>query len=160
MNTVDAIYRLCLSLLVVFFAVIIYAISDGALEHPARNIEGVWEEVEWVYERVDRAGSSLVEKDALRTRLKNEISEDLIIHKSETWKFNRDNTLTLMKKDKNPVTLEWRLKGRGHILKLKHESGALEFYQIRELDRDEMILHFENDIHARGIVKIVFKKVK
>lgn len=160
MNFVDISYKSVLALLIIFLGVILYVMLNGALNHPERDLEGVWKEVEWVYEKVDRTRSVSTEKQALRSRMKNEITEDLIIHKSETWEFKRKGKLLLTKENKDPIELSWRLKGRGHILKLEHENGALEFYQIRHLNSDKMVLHFDNNVHARGIVKIVFKKIK
>lgn len=161
MNFIGIVTKSVILFVVVFFMYLLYSILIGNLEHPERELLGLWDEVEWTYEKVDRSrGSSSVQKEALKDRLKNQITADLFIHKSETWEFKEDGVLNLVKKDGTRERLKWYMKGRGHILKIKHRSGALEFYQIRELKDDKMILHFENDIHARGIVKIVFKKIK
>lgn len=134
----------------------------GKLSHPEKEIIGLWKETEWTYEKADQLrgarGSSAVEKDLIRSNLKNEITENLVIHTSESWDFKEDRTLLLTKEDGTTEQLKWHMKGRGHILKLKNESGQLEFYQIRKLGNRKLILHFENDIHARGIVKIVFER--
>ena len=144
-----------------FFLFLFWAVVTDRLEHPESELLGTWKEIEWTYEKVDLArGSSSIQKDILRERLKHQITEDLVIHKSETWHFNKDGSLVLKRKDGKEEKLNWRLKGRGHILKLKHKNSSLEFYQIRSLNDDELILHFENDNHARGIVKIIFKKIK
>lgn len=161
MTVINVLNKIVYLLLISFVVVIIVAVARGALEHPERELVGVWKEVEWTYEKVDRSrGSSAVQKDILRDRLKNQITEDLIIHKSETWEFKKNGDLILKKSKMDDVTLKWYMKGRGHILKMKHNSGALEFYQIRSISDDELVLHFENDNHARGIVKIVFKRIQ
>lgn len=161
MNTVNIVTKIVVVGIIGFFLFIVITILTAGLEHPERELRGLWEEVEWTYEKVDRSrGSSAVEKDVLRERLKNQITKDLIIHKSETWEFDKSGKLFLTKENNIKDTLNWYMKGRGHILKLKHSNGALEFYQIRELNANQMVLHFENDNHARGIVKIVFKKIR
>lgn len=161
MNIVSIVTKLVVVGIVGFFLVIFYSLFSGKLEHPELELRGLWKEVEWTYEKVDRSrGSSAVQKDELRERMKNQITKDLIIHKSENWEFTKDGKLFLTKENNKRDTLDWYMKGRGHILKLKHSNGALEFYQIRELDSEQMVLHFENDNHARGIVKIIFKKIR
>lgn len=143
-----------------FFLMLIWAVIIGDLNHPEKEIIGTWKEVEWHYDKVDRLkGSSAVQKDNLQNELKNQISENLIIHKSEKWIIKSNGELELIKKNGDLEKVKWRLKGRGHILKLIHENGQLEFYHIHKMSTNKLILHFENDNHARGIVKIIFEKI-
>ena len=129
------------------------------MEHPEQQLIGKWQEVEWVYDKVDvNQNSSLAEKRALKNDLRHQVSENLIIHKSEVWEFKDDGDLILKKENGEIETLKWRLKGRGHILKLRHSDDVLEFYQIKSLGKDSLTIHFENDNHARGIIKIVFSR--
>jgi hypothetical protein len=143
-----------------FFLVLIWSVIAGDLNHPEKEIVGTWKEVEWHYDKVDKLkGSSAIEKDNLKHELKNQISENLIIHESEKWIIKSDGTIELVKKNGEIEKVKWRLKGRGHILKLIHEDGNLEFYHIHKMSKDKLVLHFENDNHARGIVKIIFEKI-
>lgn len=161
MNIISIVTKLVFVAIIGFFLVILYNVIAGNLEHPESRLLGQWKEVEWTYEKVDRSrGSSAIQKSELREKLKNQITRDLFIHKSETWEFTESGKLFLTKEENIRDTLDWYMKGRGHILKLKHFNGALEFYQIRELSSNYMILNFENDNHARGIVKIVFEKIR
>jgi hypothetical protein len=132
------------------------------IDHPEKLLIGKWKEVEWHYDKVDRGaqGSSFVQKGYIQNRLKEEITGELFIHQAEEWHFYPDGNLELLKMNNETEMLSWRLKGRGHILKLKHTENMLEFYQIRVLNKDEMILNFENDLHARGIIEIRFKRIK
>lgn len=127
----------------------------GKLKHPEKAILGTWKEVSWNYELVDSSKNELSDLD---TSLEHDIFKDLIIHKSENWNFNPNSKLVLQKENQDPVNLKWKLKGRGHILKLSYAGKTMEYYQIKELTDKRMVLHFENDVHARGIVKIVFEK--
>lgn len=123
-------------------------------QHPEILLRGHWKEIAWNYERVDKINKQL----DLDDEVKQEISKNLMIHQTEKWIFKKNSKLILKAKNKTTY-LKWKLKGRGHILKLKYENGMNEFYQIKELTKNKLILHFENDIHARGIVKISFKKL-
>jgi hypothetical protein len=125
-------------------------------QHPEILLRGEWKEVSWNYERVDKKGQET--QLNLDDEVKQEISKNLIIHQTEKWEFKKGSTLILKAKGGNKTKLKWRLKGRGHILKLIYNDGMKEFYQIKELTKDKLVLHFENDIHARGIVKIIFTK--
>ena len=133
----------------------------GSVAHPEVLLKGTWKEISWTYDRVDLPQSTDSTVDGfLEEQIKSEITKDLIIHKSETWTFDERANLFLTKEGNQNETLNWRLKGRGHILKLLHSDGVHEFYQIKELTDDKMVLHFENDMHARGIVRIEFEKLR
>jgi hypothetical protein len=133
--------------------------ASGQLQHPEKAILGTWTEVSWHYEIAD---SKAVKKKRAHpdadNSLEHEVFSNLIIHKSEQWNFDRKTGLTLQKEKRSPVRLKWRLKGRGHILQLTYAGDTVENYQIRELTDKRMVLHFENDVHTRGIIKIVFAK--
>ncbi len=135
-------------------------VFSGHLSHPETSLLGTWKEVSWTYEKVDLPEKRDTSSDGfLEEQLKNEISKDLIIHKSEYWTFDREAGLRLSKKGAADQNLNWRLKGRGHILKIKHDDSIHEVYQIKELSDKKLVLHFENDMHARGIVRIEFEKI-
>jgi len=136
-------------------------VFSGHLSHPENSLLGTWKEVSWTYEKVDLPEIRDTSSDGfLEEQLKNEISKDLIIHKSEFWTFERNAGLKLSKKGQDDQQLSWRLKGRGHILKIKHDDSIHEVYQIKELSANKLVLHFENDMHARGIVRIEFEKIR
>lgn len=134
---------------------------QGEIRHPEKLIQGTWKEVAWRYDKHDKLdGNSKEHTIHINEELKENISEGLHIRQSETWIFKDNAQLTLKKKKENPISLRWRMKGRGHILALNYGNQNKEYYQIQKLTKDEMILHFENDTHTRGIVQIIFKKVK
>ncbi len=144
---------------VVFGGLLTSAILSGNFEHPEKAILGSWKESSWTYEIVDsksaKKDSTLTEKNPT---LEHDVFSQLIIHKSEQWNFGRNSSLVLDKQNQRPVKVKWNLKGRGHILKLTYAGDTIEYYQIKELTDKRMVLHFENDVHAKGIVKIVFTK--
>lgn len=127
---------------------------------PEQNILGSWEEVAWEYEKVEKDNNDgLVTSMSISESIKREIIESLIIHEAETWEFLPDGKLRLDKKDHITTPLEWNLKGRGHVLKLRHPDDKTEYYNLQKVNDEEMVLYFNSDIKAKGIVKMVFKRV-
>ncbi|MBX2978087.1 MAG: lipocalin family protein [Flavobacteriales bacterium] len=132
--------------------------SLSIVVHPEARLAGTWKEVAWSYEKVDHDPNGAGISSFFDNQLRSEISKDLIIHDSETWTFHKDRTLTLSKSGQANTRLKWNLKGRGHILGIEHASDQQEHYQIRELTDDRLVLHFNNDMIVRGIVKIEFER--
>lgn len=121
--------------------------------NPEKQIIGIWQEVDWDYE------NSYSVKDDSSHMVKAEISKDLIIHEAETWRFLPNGVLQLSG-EKGYENLEWRVKGRGHILQLKHAKTRIENYNIDLLNDSTMVINFEVDLEVRGIAKLTFKKSK
>jgi translation initiation factor IF-1 len=121
---------------------------------------GTWYEHSWDYEKVDMY-SQKTDRDRieLTEELRKEIAKDLIIHNGEVWEFLPGNILKVYTDDGDVILADWRLKGRGHILKIIHKDEVLEHYIIHTLKDDEMILNFYVETQARGIVKLTFNKV-
>lgn len=134
-------------------------VAFGTFVHPEKAIVGEWKQVSWNYEKVDLKNEELIVQgiDTSNT-LDHDIFKSLTIHESETWRFYPNAAVDFTKKNSPKKSLNWRLKGRGHILKIIENGEPKEYYQIKELTDKRMVLHFENDVHARGIVKIVFQK--
>ncbi|WP_425639894.1 hypothetical protein ACPUEN_09080 [Algoriphagus yeomjeoni] len=140
------------STMVVYFALL------SLQESPTSNILGEWKEISWEYEKLD----SILRKDnsfdyMVTDHIKEQISENLIIHKAETWKFTDDETLE-MQGSETQKSLHWTLKGRGNILQIDG-ANLMEHYEIQELSSDRMVLHFNFDMQVRGIVKMTFEKI-
>ena len=157
MHSSRFIYIACVGLAAAFLFILLLSASQGNLKHPEQLLKGTWKEVSWTYDKVDgEVGHSIT----LSEEVKDQISQDLFIHASETWLFEDHSEMILRKRNMQDKHLKWRLKGRGHILKLHYPNEKKEYYQIRTLTNDKLVIHFENDTHARGIVKIVLKKIK
>lgn len=130
---------------------------------PENLILGKWKEISWEYEKVENSDAKNSENNSLSKTItenvKREIIENLIIHEAEEWEFTPDGELILKTLDGPIQKLTWKLKGRGHILKLYHQNKQIEFYNLYEIGKDEMVLYFDCDIRAKGIVKMTFKKL-
>lgn len=126
---------------------------------PEARLMGQWKEVSWTYEKVDGAANDLNAGSSLSEELRNEITRGMVIHESETWQFQPGSALVLRKNGTRNDTLQWKLKGYGHMLELVFGDHHQEVYNVRELKDDELVLQFNNDMIARGVVRIVLKRV-
>lgn len=120
---------------------------------PELLIVGQWNETQWQYEKV-----GFQENINHVNELKQAARKDLMIHEAETWRFLPNGTLQLCGKDSTKC-VKWLIKGRGHILQLKHEDGNWsENYNIDVLDSNTLVVNFETDIEAKGLAKLTFNK--
>jgi hypothetical protein len=135
-----------------------FFLVSAKLHHPELRIEGEWREVYWSYEKADPCATDIGPGAWLDEQLRREVSKGLLIHESEQWRFEPDGRLVLRKSGTATDTVQWRLKGRGHLLELVFGDAHQEHYQIRSLSDQELVLQFNSDLVARGIVKIVFNR--
>lgn len=141
-------------------AVIIFTSMITNRQYTNDILHGTWYEHSWDYEKVDLYSQKTDRsKLELTEELRKEIAKDLIIHNGEVWEFLPGNKLKVYTESGEVIEAEWKLKGRGHILKIIHEDKVLEHYIIHTLKNDEMILNFYVETQARGIVKLTFNKV-
>jgi hypothetical protein len=127
---------------------------------PDKRIIGKWKEASWVYDKVNHTENGLARpQQEVAEDLRRQIARDLFIHEAETWEFLPDGMLILHKRGGKPVKLNWKLKGRGHILKLHYNNEQTEFYDLSELTADKMTLYIDVEIQAKGIVRITFEKI-
>lgn len=129
----------------------------GSSSNPEDVILGNWQEVAWEYEKP----IAPIESDsgkAITDDIKGRLAQDMVIHKAERWEFMPDGRVRLIDSNDDTVVVNWKFKGRGHILKLHYDDGVDEFYNVVELNRDELILHFYVEMQAKGIAKITFRR--
>ncbi len=124
--------------------------------YPERAILGEWKEVSWVYDRNDLNQKV---KQEIDTNERADIANHLVIHQFENWTFKKDYSIKLHERTGNEHVAKWRLKDRGRILTIINDDGTHEAYSVESMKKDELVLHFDTDVHARGIVKITLKKV-
>lgn len=125
--------------------------------YPEAAIVGEWKEVSWVY---DRNNLDEKVKQEIGSDERHDIANHLVIHEFENWTFRRNYTIKLHERNGKEHQANWRLKDRGRILMLVNNDGTNEVYSVESLKRNELILHFDTDVHARGIVKITLRKVR
>ena len=139
-------------LLFIVCSVIVFLVLLKA-NNPNKDIIGTWEEVAWKYEKMPNKLTAVLNKEN-----KKDITEKLMIHKAENWKFLSDGTIILSDEHGDKKILKWTLKGRGHILKLTEENINNEYYNLYHVGKNKMVLHFRTDLQAKGIVKLTFKR--
>ncbi|UPQ77877.1 hypothetical protein M0M57_09560 [Flavobacterium azooxidireducens] len=124
-------------------------------QSPEKKIVGQWNEKSWEYERVNKVGDT--NSKEITDDVKKIIGQHLLIHEAETWQFLPNGKL-LLKAGSTERLVDWKIKGRGHILQLKYDDNVVENYNLTELDNNTMILNFDSEIQARGIAKLTFEK--
>lgn len=125
--------------------------------YPEKAIVGEWKEVSWVY---DRNNIHEKVKQEIETDERVDIANHLVVHEFENWTFRNNYSIKLHERNGKEHIAKWRLKDRGRILTLINEDGIQEIYSVESLKKNELVLHFDTDVHARGIVKITLKKLK
>lgn len=125
-------------------------------DSPEVLILGDWEEVSWKFEKLDHNNELDFSINKLQ---KQEICKNLIIHRAETWQFSPNKRLTFLEDGKVREDLKWSIKGRGHILELKHNNAVVEDYQVVGITDEELVVQFNFDLQIKGIVKMTFKRI-
>lgn len=141
-----------------FFGLLIF-LSIGAITKEQSTetlILGDWKEVSWKYEKVNHDNKIAFD---INDYQKEEICKNLIIHEAETWRFSPNKKLEFLENGKIKEDLKWNIKGRGHVLELKHQNSIIEDYQVVDVTRDELIVQFNFDLQIRGIVRMTFKRI-
>lgn len=137
-------------------AALAFVVSLHFRDNPEKLIKGSWKEKDWSYEKFD--GYLPKKKDLVADKdLRSYVERDLIKHEFESWRFASDN-LYIIEDGIVIKTAKWKLKGRGHILKITYDDGKSELYDIKELNDDEMVLHYDIGMEVRGIAKLSFTK--
>jgi len=124
--------------------------------YPEKAILGEWKEVSWVY---DRNNDNEKVKQEISSEERLSIANHLVVHQFENWTFKPGKKIKLHEKNGREHFAKWMMKDRGRILMLENPDGTHEVYSIESLKKNELVLHFETDVHARGIVKITLKKI-
>jgi len=138
-----------MSIRFLIIAISIICLSAVFLASPdeERAIIGTWKESHWKYEKID-------DKILIDTDLKQ-----IIRHEFESWVFMPNGILRMFKNGKVTKEAVWKVKGRGHILKLSYPDGEEELYDIKELNRNEFVVNFDIGMETRGIARLTFTRV-
>tara|TARA_B100000989_G_C19427772_1_gene421577 strand:+ start:358 stop:852 length:495 start_codon:yes stop_codon:yes gene_type:complete len=150
--------------LIVFGIFILCLIIYQALKFhgndPEKLLIGNWQEVSRSYAKIDDPKKSLIGwLDVIEGKINDEANKNIIVHDTETWRISSKGQLAL-EKESGHEHLAWKLKGRGHILELAYNNSLSEYYSIQEISDDKMVLYYNTDLQVRGIVKMVFEKIK
>ncbi len=131
----------------------------GCGEHPERLLMGRWRESGWEYEK-------LAGKPAVTTKWIDGIDlpafspRRIVHHEAEYWDFSPNGSLLIKKLDGTSALARWRLKGRGHVLTVRAPQAEFEVYDVKQLDRREMVLNYDVGMEVRGIARLTFQRVE
>jgi hypothetical protein len=129
----------------------------GCGTDPESALVGRWKEVSWRYEKVDRPEVEGKWIDGIRFRSYSD--RQVVRHEAEHWDFKPERELEITHRNGDRVRARWRLKGRGHVLTIRHsDSGEFEVYDVKELTPDEMILQYDMGLEVRGIARLEFRR--
>jgi hypothetical protein len=130
----------------------------GCGTNPESLLLGKWDEVAWSAEKVD-------DYDHSTPRWIDGVSfpefaqRRIVRHEAEKWVFQPERVLEIVLRDGRRLQARWRLKGRGHVLTIRYpDTGELEVYDIKELTRDRLVLHYDMGMEVRGIAKLEFRR--
>ncbi|MFZ4861117.1 hypothetical protein ACL9RF_02940 [Sphingobacterium sp. Mn56C] len=143
-------YALLAVLMLSTLSVVIY------YESPERLIQGEWVETTWRIEK-DNAAKAIDLESPLYQNLKQEILRDVQLLHRGVWRFS-DNGKLQSNKGNNSESLEWFIKGRGHILELKRNGKSIESFQIQTINQNKLVLHLNFDLQVKGIMEIVLER--
>lgn len=146
------VYIIIFSLGLISFIVLITKSSS-----PEEQILGEWKEMSWDYEKVNKPNKASL-RDYSSAEIKQLIGQDLVIHEAEKWEFLPNGQLKLIGEDTIKM-VNWRIKGRGHILQIKYDDGVIENYNITVLRNKKLVLNFDLDVKAKGIAQLTFNKI-
>jgi hypothetical protein len=125
-------------------------------EQPEALLIGCWAETEWTYERADTNGAASRWNDGIRVRQYPD--RQVLRHEAEAWEFRPRAELAIRDLAGEVHQAHWRLKGRGHVLTIRHDDEHFEVYDIKELSRDKLALHFDMGMEVRGIARLEFER--
>ena len=124
---------------------------------PEEMLLGCWAETNWVYERVDEdTAARHFWNDGVRPRMYP--AREAILHEAERWEFHPRGELRIWTSDGSMATARWRLKGRGHVLAIRHPGDHFEVYDIKKIDDGPLVLHFDMGVEVRGIARLEFAR--
>lgn len=146
-------------LLVSGLIVFVVAVVTACVGTPEKSLMGCWTETSWTYEKIDDVGEPGL--DALWSdgvRMRDYPDRQVVRHEAELWHFRPRGELDIRHVDGTVANARWRLKGRGHVLTIRHEGAGFEVYDIKELTRDQLLLNYDMGMEVRGIARLEFAR--
>ena len=129
----------------------------GCGTDPEEALLGCWTETGWTYERADQGAEPQTRwNDGVR--LRQYPDRQVLRHEAELWEFRPLGDLAIGDLDGTLDQARWRLKGRGHVLTIRHSEESFEVYDIKELTENKLILHFDMGMEVRGIARLEFAR--
>jgi hypothetical protein len=130
----------------------------GCGEHPEQLLAGRWRESGWEYEKL-ATKAPLTSKWIDGIDLPAFAESRVVRHEAEYWEFMPGRDLIIAKRDGTHLKARWRLKGRGHVLTVRTSDKEFEVYDVKQLDRDQLVLNYDVGMEVRGIARLTFRRI-
>lgn len=146
--------KIRIALIIFFTSISVIALAlIGKKYNPENEFVGSWEEIDW---NIKGAEKSVVTDLGLVQAQSAEEEDSIRFHVAKSWKFKPGGILIL--EDKNEERkLEWRLKGRGHILEIS-DGVVTEFYDINLLSDEKIELNYIAPSFVKDYARLVIKR--
>jgi hypothetical protein len=136
---------------------LVFSVVSGCGRHPEDQLIGCWTETGWSYERADDdAPAGSFWNDGVRPRMYP--TRSVVRHEGEFWEFGPRGRMSIGTVDGVSAEARWRLKGRGHVLAIRHSDQRFEVYDIKTIANDALTLHFDMGMEVRGIARLDFAR--
>lgn len=125
---------------------------------PEKALVGCWKEVDARYEKLPNDGRvNRLWSDGVRVR--DYPTRDILRHEAEAWEFRPGGEVQILGRNGKATKGRWRLKGRGHVMTVRFPTTqAFEVYDIKELDQDRLVLHYDSGMEVRGVARLEFRR--
>ncbi len=136
----------------------VFLLGAACTESPEKTLVGCWKEVDARYEKLPKDGRvNRLWSDGVRVR--DYPTRDILRHESEAWEFRPGGEVQILGRNGKATKGRWRLKGRGHVMTVRFPATqAFEVYDIKELDQDRLVLHYDSGMEVRGVARLEFQR--
>lgn len=145
-------FRIAIILFFTSIAVVALAMT-GKEFNPEKEFMGSWNEIDWNFKEAEK---SVVTNLGLLKSSPKESSNSIRIHSAKNWDF-KPNGVLILHDETESKSLEWRLKGRGHILEIT-DGQVTEFYDINSLSENKIELNFIAPSYVKDHAKLVIER--
>lgn len=132
------------------------ALATGCGPSPEELIAEKWVESSWSYEKLDRPTDEMRRFEGIRIAAFE--GRAVFRHEAEYWRLYPDGRFEISLSSGEMLRGRWRLKGRGHILTLRHERGGVEVFDVKDISADRLVLNFDLGMEVRGVGSLTFRR--
>lgn len=146
--------KIRIALIIFFTSISVIALAlIGKKYNPENEFVGSWEEIDWNIKEAER---SVVTNLGLVQPSTEEDGDSIRFHTAKSWKFRPGGVLILQDQHEERE-LEWRLKGRGHILEIT-DGVVTEFYDINLLSNEQIELNYIAPSFVKDYARLVIRR--
>ncbi len=125
----------------------------GNKYNPENEFVGSWDEIDWNIKETEK---SVITNLGLVTPPSGTDRDSIRFHTAKSWQFKPGGVLILQDKHEEKE-LEWRLKGRGHILEIT-DGVVTEYYDINLLSDEKIELNYIAPSFVKDYARLVIRR--